>query len=79
MRKCEELFVKTYPPPQVVGSEGMFGIVYMLGILTAMYLAPGSDNGSFENAVDSLYKMKSTPKLDSFIFVYMVSIAFYNF
>jgi hypothetical protein len=67
------------PAPQIVGTEGIFGIMYMIFLLILMSLIPGSDNGSYENSLDSLYKMAHSFELDCFIITYSISIAFYNF
>lgn len=77
----EELFLKerNFPAPQIVGTEGIFGIMYMIFLLILMALIPGSDNGSYENSLDSLYKMAHSFELDCFIIIYSISIAFYNF
>lgn len=59
----EELYVKGYKAPaeQVVGSEGLWGIFYMLILLVIMYWIPGPDAGSYENAVDSLHMLAGKP------------------
>mmetsp|Transcript_133633 Transcript_133633/g.249967 ORF Transcript_133633/g.249967 Transcript_133633/m.249967 type:complete len:394 (+) Transcript_133633:71-1252(+) len=77
----EELYVKGYkaPPEQVVGTEGVWGILYMCIILFVMYWIPGSDAGSYENAVDSLHMLGGSGILDVFVISYLVSISFFNF
>jgi len=77
----EELLLKerNFPAPQIVGTEGVFGIIYMIVLLILMTLIPGSDNGSYENSLDSLYKVAHSFELDCFVIVYSISIAFYNF
>lgn len=79
----EELFLKkrNFPPLQVVGMEGMFGFLLMTFIiLPSMYFVPGSDaNGSYENSLDALVQMGNNGKLMAMCFLYLLSIAFYNF
>ncbi|CAL1536291.1 unnamed protein product [Lymnaea stagnalis] len=79
----EELFLKkrNFPPLQVVGMEGMFGFLLMTFIiLPSMYFVPGSDaHGSYENSLDALVQMGNDAKLMVMCFLYLLSIAFYNF
>jgi hypothetical protein len=77
----EELFVNRYnaPPEQVVGSEGLWGILVMCIVLAVMYAAPGDDAGSFENVVDSLHMMAGSGRLLAFVVFNMFSISFFNF
>lgn len=78
----EELYVKDYdaPPARVVGSEGVWGIIFMIFLLTGFYWIPGADNGSYENFPDTMYKIVQSPMpLDPFIMAYLISIGFYNF
>ncbi|CAH1793272.1 unnamed protein product [Owenia fusiformis] len=79
----EEALLKKrgYPPLQVVGLEGTFGIIIMCAIvLPAMYFIPGSQlNGSYENSLDALYQIKNDYKLAIFCLLYLLSIAFYNY
>merc|ERR1712129_128901 len=78
----EELFVKKYhaPAEQVVGSEGLWGIMLMIALLIGMYYAPGQDvGGSYENAVDSLELVEHSTLLKCLVLGYLVSISFFNF
>jgi len=77
----EELFVKgrNAPPEQVVGSEGLWGILMMIIILCVMYFIPGDDAGSYENAVDSVHMLFGSSQLLIFVSFYLVSISFFNF
>jgi len=77
----EEIFVKGYgaPPEQVVGSEGVWGVILMIIILFVMYWIPGNDAGSYENAVDSVHMLFNSSQLLIFVAFYLVSIAFFNF
>lgn len=77
----EELFVKGYkaPPEQVVGSEGLWGIMMMLIILFVMYWIPGQDAGAFENSIDSAHMLFESGQLLIFVVFYLVSISFFNF
>lgn len=77
----EEKFVKSYgaPPEKVVGSEGIWGILIMIILLIVFFYIPGTDAGSYENALDSFYMMQQSSVLVFFILLYLVSIAFFNF
>merc|ERR1712224_609930 len=75
----EELFVKGYrcPPSLVVGSEGAWGILMMCVILGVMYIVPGSDAGSYENAIDSVHMLfgSGSSQLRVCVGFYLVSIS----
>jgi predicted membrane protein len=77
----EELFVNRYnaPPEQVVGSEGLWGILVMCIVLAVMYAAPGGDAGSYENVVDSLHMMAGSGRLLALLVINLFSISFFNF
>lgn len=77
----EELFVKSYeaPPEQVVGSEGIWGIIVMTVVLFVMYLIPGNDGGSYENAFESFEMLAGSRDLLIFVLFYLCSISFFNF
>lgn len=77
----EELFIKGYAasPTRVVGSEGIWGILFMIVLLAFFYLVPGDDNGSYESFPDTMYKITKSPMpLDLWGFIYLVSIGMYN-
>lgn len=67
------------PPAQIVGTEGMWGLMLMAMLLCIMTLVPGTDAGSFENAEDSLFMLFHPTNLDIFVLVYLMSIGSYNF
>lgn len=78
----EEMFVKKYhaPAAQVVGSEGIWGILIMIALLTCMYYAPGQDvNGQYENAIDSWELATNSATLAGLVVCYLISISFFNF
>jgi drug/metabolite transporter (DMT)-like permease len=80
----EEKFLKgrKLPPEFVVGCEGMFGILVMLCVVlpTVGNLTPGLDGGgSHENPIDAVHMLGSNVKLLTFVLMYWISIAFYNF
>ncbi|XP_033127912.1 solute carrier family 35 member F6-like [Anneissia japonica] len=80
----EELFLKTkgYPPLQVVGMEGSFGVLIMSFIvLPILYYIPdhSAPTGRYEDSIDALYQIKNSTKLLIFSLLYLCSIAFYNF
>lgn len=79
----EETFLKSrnLHPLHVVGLEGSYGFILMtVAVLPAMYFIPGDDvNNSYENSLDALYQMGNSPRLFCFCFLYLLSIAFYNY
>eukprot|EP00930_Biecheleria_cincta_P102779 TRINITY_DN94603_c0_g1_i1.p1 TRINITY_DN94603_c0_g1~~TRINITY_DN94603_c0_g1_i1.p1 ORF type:complete len:395 (-),score=53.40 TRINITY_DN94603_c0_g1_i1:13-1197(-) len=77
----EEIYVKKYeaPPAQVVGSEGIWGIIVMTIVLSVMYLIPGNDGGSYENALESFGMLAGSRDLLIFVMFYLCSISFFNF
>ena len=81
-RILEEKFLKhrNLPVAQVVGMEGMWGVILMCSVvLPAMYYLPGADGGSYENAYEALYMLAHSHTLMWLVMGYVVSIAFYNF
>jgi drug/metabolite transporter (DMT)-like permease len=68
-------------PSQVVGYEGMWGVLFMSFILLPVfYLVPGDDNSPhYENALDALHFIFTDSSLLWMAFVYTISISFYNF
>jgi len=64
---------------QTVGMEGAWGVVIMVGILSAMTLIPGNDHGSYESLPDGIYMMSGSKFMQGITSTYMVSIALYNF
>ncbi|KAL5009135.1 hypothetical protein ScPMuIL_014716 [Solemya velum] len=79
----EETFLKkrAYHPLHVVGLEGSYGILFMAcAVLPAMYFIPGSDiNNTYENSLDAMYQIANSSRLLIFCFLYLFSIAFYNY
>ncbi|KAJ7382373.1 hypothetical protein OS493_035434 [Desmophyllum pertusum] len=79
----EELFLKKrkYHPLQVVGMEGLFGIIFMtVLVLPVLYYIPGDQNHhSYENSLDALLMMKNDAKLLIMSVLYICSISFYNY
>jgi hypothetical protein len=48
----------------VIGCEGLWGTVLSLLVVYPLaYLAPGQDNGSFENPFDAIAMITSSPQL----------------
>jgi hypothetical protein len=48
----------------VIGCEGLWGTVLSLLVVYPLaYLAPGQDNGSFENPFDALAMITNSPQL----------------
>jgi len=79
----QELFMSKYPnvhPMQVVGTEGLFGLVTMSAIfLPVFYFIPCPGQNRCEDALDAFYQIYNSPKLLAFCLCYICSIAFYNF
>lgn len=63
---------------KVVGSEGVWGIIYMTVGLTIMTLVPGSDDGKFENVPDGVKMITGSFPLAFLVVTYMMSISIYN-
>lgn len=79
----QELFMgknKNIHPMQVVGTEGLFGLLTMSVIfLPAFYFIPCPGSRRCEDALDAFYQIYNSPKLLAFCLCYICSIAFYNF
>jgi len=78
----EEAFLKkrNFEPLQVVGMEGLWGLILMIAIiLPAMYFIPGKNEGSYENSWDAMLMISRNMELLAMIILYWISIAFYNF
>ncbi|EER10777.1 conserved hypothetical protein, partial [Perkinsus marinus ATCC 50983] len=77
---AEERLLKSRrcPSSLVVGMEGLWGIGSMLVVLGIMSWLPGGDNGSFENAKDSLYKLESSSAILTLMVTYFLSISVFN-
>jgi hypothetical protein len=50
-----------------------------VAVLPICYLIPGSDGGSYENAVDGFVMIGNNMTLLGLVLLYWLSIAFYNF
>lgn len=56
--------VDNAPPLVVIGCEGMWGATLSLLVVYPLaYLAPGQDNGSFEDPFDALTMIGNSPQL----------------
>lgn len=79
----QELFMgknQNIHPMQVVGTEGLFGLVAMSAVfLPAFYFIPCPGQRRCEDALDAFYQIYNSPKLLAFCLCYICSIAFYNF
>eukprot|EP01105_Mastigella_eilhardi_P000859 TRINITY_DN1103_c0_g1_i1.p1 TRINITY_DN1103_c0_g1~~TRINITY_DN1103_c0_g1_i1.p1 ORF type:complete len:413 (+),score=115.11 TRINITY_DN1103_c0_g1_i1:87-1325(+) len=83
----EETFLKgrKFEPMHVVGMEGLLGAIIMATVvLPALYIVPGTQPCSlpyddYENSVDALMQIFHSWQLVCFVFLYLGSIAFYNF
>jgi len=78
----EEKFIGKYsvPPLQVVGFEGMFGLVILSCLLVVFYYIPGQSAGNhFENSPDAFVQIGNSAVLLIAVLGNLVSIAFFNF
>lgn len=84
----EEAFMKglgkdkrNWLPMHVVGMEGCFGIVIVyFFVFPITYAIPGSTPGShYDNPADAIAQMLHSWQLSLNVFIYVLSIAFYNF
>ncbi|XP_065684104.1 solute carrier family 35 member F6 isoform X2 [Hydra vulgaris] len=78
----EETFLKGkgFKPYHVVGMEGVYGFFLMSIVLVVMQYVPGPQPGnSFDNTYDALIMIKNSSTLTALSFVYLLSIAFFNY
>lgn len=79
----EEVLLKTrsVPPPQLVGMEGIFGMLMMGAVvLPAVYYIPGPEGqGIHENVLDAFVMLGNNGWLLAFVLCFFFSIAFFNF
>ena len=69
----------TIEPFQIVGMEGVWGTLAMIFIFfPILYLVPGSDQGSAENAYDTWIMLKNSSTLRSLVCLYVFSVFTYN-
>jgi len=67
------------PPMKVVGYEGVWGaVVCLFVVFPVCYLLPGSDNGHFEDAGDSIVMLENNSSLAALCLLYIFSCATYN-
>lgn len=68
------------PPMQVVGYEGVWGVMIMIVIMfPLLYSLPGDDaGGSMENALDTWRMLNNNPNLFCLIGLYIFSCSTYN-
>lgn len=67
------------PGLQIVGFEGMWGVLIMLALVfPALYLLPGNDGGHLENEADDFVMVGSNQALTSIILINTLSCATYN-
>mmetsp|Transcript_121409 Transcript_121409/g.238537 ORF Transcript_121409/g.238537 Transcript_121409/m.238537 type:complete len:433 (+) Transcript_121409:110-1408(+) len=71
--------VDNAPPLVVIGCEGLWGTVLsILVVYPLAYLAPGQDNGSFENPFDALAMITSSPQLTTLTILFVLTVTCYN-
>ena len=69
----------TIEPFQIVGMEGVWGTLAMIFIFfPILYLVPGNDEGSAENAYDTWVMLKNSTSLQYLVCVYVFSVFTYN-
>lgn len=67
------------PPMVVVGYEGLFGVLMMLCVVfPVLYVLPGQDGGSMENAFDALVQMSNSQELLGVVLLYTFSCGTFN-
>lgn len=66
------------PELQIVGFEGVWGGLIMLPVLVACYYVPGSDNGAFEDELDTADMLMANGQLAALILLYTFSCSTYN-
>ena len=66
------------PPPLVVGTEGVWGTILLVGICWpfVMLVIPGQDNGHVEDLGNVLYMMADAPILYWFAAMFMIAAFF---
>lgn len=78
---AEEWLLKDVDLPeiQIVGYEGMWGLIFMTVIVyPVLMFLPGEDHGHQEDPIDALVMMYNSPALLAMILVYTFSCATYN-
>ena len=63
---------------QIVGYEGLWGVVFMICILYAMNLLPGVDNGVVQSSDDAYTMVMGSPILVNFIVLMMIGVSVCN-
>jgi len=67
------------PPMKIVGYEGIWGSVLCIVLVFPLCWAiPGSDNGHFEDAIDTAEMIKNSSSLNALVWLYVFSCATYN-
>lgn len=67
------------PGMQIVGFEGLWGMVLMIFVLFPIFQwIPGNDCGSYENSFDTLVMIKNNVQLQLLIVLYLFSCSTYN-
>jgi len=76
----EEKVMSEYkiPPLIVVGMEGFWGCLMLVGLWPLCYYIPGPDKGSIENLGDALVMLQNSSALLTLCSVFFVSVALYN-
>mmetsp|Transcript_5803 Transcript_5803/g.7837 ORF Transcript_5803/g.7837 Transcript_5803/m.7837 type:complete len:451 (+) Transcript_5803:106-1458(+) len=68
-------------PLQVVGFEGLYGVILMLGVMMpSIYYLPGPDvGGRQENSLDSIELIRTSPVIDAIVIAQTFAMLMYNF
>jgi drug/metabolite transporter (DMT)-like permease len=77
----EETFLKKrgFPPLQVVGMEGLFGVILTAGVVMPVLYHININGKPYEDGLDAFYQMISSKFLLGMILLYLTSIIFYNY
>jgi len=66
------------PPLQIVGYEGLWGLLEFMVVFPVLQALPGSDNGHFEDYKESFYMVYNSWDLKMLILVYLFSCSTMN-
>jgi len=77
---AEEKFMKDVklPPLQIVGYEGLWGLLEFMVVFPILQALPGHDNGHFEDTVESFHLVATNHSLQALILVYIFSCSTMN-
>eukprot|EP00928_Gymnodinium_smaydae_P021110 TRINITY_DN18214_c0_g1_i1.p1 TRINITY_DN18214_c0_g1~~TRINITY_DN18214_c0_g1_i1.p1 ORF type:complete len:428 (+),score=74.08 TRINITY_DN18214_c0_g1_i1:66-1349(+) len=65
-------------PLLIVGMEGIWGMLFMVFVMWALMVIPGTDHGHAEDSIDTYEMIKNSATVQRIVISYMVSVATYN-